>query len=224
MGLQLVLASASPRRRRLLAEHGYQVEVRPADIEESTAAWLTARELVLLNAVRKCLAVAVKRPGEVTLGVDTLVALDGAALGKPLDLDHAREMLARLSGREHQVFSGVCLIGENLRVTFVEETRVTFRPLERTDIEAYLALIDPLDKAGSYAAQEHHEMIIARTEGSWSNILGLPMERLSRVLVEEFGIRSMAAGSDRAQVVPLRQGSDAGEKRFGNLAQIPHPK
>lgn len=185
---RLVLASASPRRRRLLAEHGFQAEVCPADIEESDEPWLTARELVLLNAGRKCAAVSASRPGDVTLGVDTLVALDGAALGKPADLNHAREMLARLSGREHQVFSGVCLARGELRVSFVEETRVTFRSLGRAEIEAYLALIDPLDKAGSYAAQDHHEMIIARTEGSWSNILGLPMERLRSVLAGPFGL------------------------------------
>lgn len=189
---RLVLASASPRRRQLLAEHGYRAEVCPADIEESEAPWLTAKELVLLNACRKCAAVAAGRPGDVILGVDTLVALDGTALGKPTDLHHAREMLGRLSGREHQVFSGVCIArgaDEESRVTFVEETRVTFLPLGRAEIEAYLALIDPLDKAGSYAAQEHHEMIIERTNGSWSNILGLPMERLARVLAESFGIK-----------------------------------
>lgn len=191
MKAQLVLASASPRRRQLLAEHGYRADVCPAGIEESDAPWLTARELVLLNAGRKCMAVSAGRPGEVTLGVDTLVALDGTALGKPADLGEARAMLARLSGREHQVFSGVCIARggeEESRVSFVEETRVTFLPLGRAEIEAYLARIDPLDKAGSYAAQEHCEMIIAKTEGSWSNIVGLPMERLERVLAEEFGI------------------------------------
>lgn len=191
MKSRLVLASASPRRRLLLAEHGYEAEGRPAGVEESEAPWLSVRELVLLNAGRKCAAVARGRPGEVILGADTLVALDGAALGKPRDLAHASEMLARLSGREHQVFSGVCLArgGEKaLRVSFVEETRVTFRPLGPAEIAAYLALIDPLDKAGSYAAQERHEMIIAGTEGSWSNILGLPMERLAKVLAGRFGI------------------------------------
>lgn len=194
MKSRLVLASASPRRRQLLAEHGYRAEVCPADIEESHEPWLTARELVLLNACRKCMAVAASRPGDVILGVDTLVALDGTALGKPADLNHAREMLGRLSGREHQVFSGVCIARggggseEESRVTFVEETRVTFLPLGTREIEAYLALIDPLDKAGAYAAQEHHEMIIAKTEGSWSNIVGLPMERLALVLREEFGV------------------------------------
>lgn len=188
MKSRLVLASASPRRRQLLAEEGYDALVCPADIEESEAPWLTARELVLLNARRKCAAVASGRPADVTLGVDTLVALDGAALGKPRDLTHAREMLARLSGREHQVFSGVCLARGSDLVTFVEETRVTFRPLGAAEIDAYLAKINPLDKAGSYAAQEHHEMIIAKTEGSWSNILGLPMERLGPVLAESFGI------------------------------------
>lgn len=171
-----------------MAEHGFHAEVCPAQIEESEVPWLTARELVLLNARRKCATVARERPGDVTLGTDTLVSLDGVALGKPRDLDHAREMLGRLSGREHQVYSGVCLLGAGARVSFVEETRVTFLPLGAREIDAYLAMIDPLDKAGAYAAQEHHEMIIAGTEGSWSNVLGLPMERLAAVLAATFQI------------------------------------
>lgn len=193
----LVLASASPRRRQLLAEHGYRAEIVPALVEESDARWLTVRELVLLNARRKAFAIAAQRPGALVLGADTLVCLDGEALGKPRDLDHARAMLARLSGREHQVFSGVCLALASFGpspdasprvVSFVEQTRVRFLPLDAAGIDHYLSLIDALDKAGSYAAQDHPELIIASVEGSWTNVLGLPMERLGEVLARDFAL------------------------------------
>ena len=193
---ELVLASASPRRRWLLAEHGYAVRVEPVQVEESAAEWLSVRELVLLNARRKSAARAALESGgdAVVLGVDTLVCLDGRALGKPGDLREAVAMLVRLSGRAHQVYSGVCLIrvSTGRTVSFVEETQVVFRPLDAAGIENYLRRINPLDKAGGYAAQEHGEHIIARHEGSWSNVIGLPMETLGAVLAREFFIRPAA--------------------------------
>ena len=188
----LVLASSSPRRRQLLAEYGYDARVEPAPVEESAAGWLSVRELVLLNAYRKCAARVARSPAEnaVVLGVDTLVCLDGQALGKPADHQAAVAMLGRLSGRPHEVYSGVCLTHPAGRRTicFVEETRVTFRLLDAAGIDAYLRLIDPLDKAGGYAAQEHSEFIIAGHEGSWTNVIGLPMETLARTLAREFAI------------------------------------
>ena len=193
MKAPLILASASPRRRQLLAEHGFRAEVCPAPIRESAAPWLTARELVLLNARRKGAAVAATRPGNVTVGADTLVSLDGQVLGKPRDMSHAQAMLAQLSGREHVVYSGVFLArGADVQASFVEETRVAFRTLGPEQIRAYHSLIDPLDKAGAYAAQEHGELIIAGFTGSWTNILGLPMERLTKELAERFGLHPAA--------------------------------
>ena len=193
----LVLASASPRRRQLLAEHGFAARVVPAQVEESAADWLGVRELVALNAALKSAAVWAEFPRAVVLGVDTLVCLDGEALGKPPDLAQAAATLARLAGRSHQVYSGVCLAlpAAGRTIQFVEETVVTFHPLTPVEIGAYLRLIDPLDKAGGYAAQEHGEKIIAATHGSWSNVLGLPMEPLVRVLAAEFGIRPSGAGT-----------------------------
>ena len=187
----LILASASPRRRQLLAEYGYEARIIPAPVEESAADWLEVRELVALNAGLKSAALWAEHPRGVVLGVDTLVCLDGEALGKPPSLAAAAVTLARLAGRSHQVFSGVCAALPTLgrTVQFVEETVVTFRPLTTEQINDYLQLIDPLDKAGGYAAQEHGEIIIAHTVGSWTNVLGLPMERLGRVLAEDFGIQ-----------------------------------
>ena len=187
----LVLASASPRRRDLLTAHGYEFVAAPAPVVESTAGWLSARELVLLNAGRKSAAQRGWRAGAVVLGVDTLVSLDGRTFGKPRDLAEAAAMLSRLAGRTHQVYTGVCLdhADTGRAVSFVEETRVTFLPLGPREIADYHRLIDPLDKAGAYAAQEHGEKIIATVNGSWSNVMGLPMERLSEVLAREFSIR-----------------------------------
>lgn len=186
----LILASASPRRRDLLAQHGYAATVAPTAVEESEDPWLSVRERTLLNAVRKSTTGGPRGPGAVVLGVDTLVALEGEAFGKPRDRATAAAMVARLAGRTHQVFTGVAL-SEPARgriVSFVEETRVTFRPLDAAQIAAYHALIDPLDKAGAYAAQEHAERIIARVDGSWTNVVGLPMERLGETLAREFDL------------------------------------
>lgn len=186
----LVLASASPRRRNLLTAYGYEFVAAPAPVEESVAGWLSARELVLFNAGLKSAARRGWREGTVVLGVDTLVSLDGQTLGKPRDLAEATEMLTRLAGRTHQVFTGVSLdhVDGGRKVSFVEETRVTFLPLTASEIAAYHRLIEPLDKAGAYAAQEHGEKIIASMDGSWFNVMGLPMERLTDVLAREFGV------------------------------------
>lgn len=199
---RLILASASPRRRALLAEYGFRAEVRPTHAEESTATWLTVPELVLLNARRKASVLWRSERDTVILGVDTLVSLDGEALGKPPDLRAAAAMLARLSGRTHQVYSGLSLAwpAQARMVSFVERTEVHFLPLGAGGIAHYLSLIDPLDKAGGYAAQEHGEKIIASVEGSWTNVLGLPMETLCRVLETQFGI--VSANSAAAPLAP----------------------
>ena len=198
---RLVLASASPRRRDLLAAYGYEARVVPADVEESEDPFLSVRERVLLNALRKSAAGPAGLEAAVVLGADTLVALDGAALGKPRDLAEAAGMLARLSGRTHQVFTGVALreARRNRCVSFVEESRVTFLPLDAAQIAAYHALIDPLDKAGGYAAQLHGERIIAAVDGSWTNVMGLPMERLTAVLAREFGLRSTRTSQENVR-------------------------
>jgi septum formation protein len=182
----LILASGSPRRRDLLEEAGYTFAVIPAEVEELADSRLGAEELVRRNAVLKAQEVAVRHPETLVLGSDTLVALDGEPFGKPGDLEEAFAMLTRLVGRTHSVLTGVCLVhlAEDRELLFVEETRVTFRPLGPEQIRHYLGLINPLDKAGSYAAQEHGEFIIERTEGSWTNVVGLPMERLALALAE----------------------------------------
>ena len=187
----LILASASPRRRALLAEHGYAFEVRvPSGVEEIAPAHLSPGETVLANArakARAAFAELGRAQNAVVLGVDTEVFFEGRVLGKPADMDAAFAMLNRLNGRAHEVYSGVWIVGRGKARGFIEVTRVSF--FHRTDAELrrYLARIHPLDKAGAYAAQDDRGGMIAAFEGSLSNVIGLPMERL-RVALRAFGI------------------------------------
>jgi septum formation protein len=178
---RLVLASASPRRRDLLSEAGFEVILRPSKVAELEGG-LSPRDLVMANAFLKANAIASQICGDLILAADTLVVLDGEILGKPRDLDDAARMLGRLAGRVHEVLTGVCLLrgGSKSRCQFVESTLVSFRPLDEAAIAAYLNEINPLDKAGGYAAQEDRGRLIDRIEGSMENVIGLP---LTRVLV-----------------------------------------
>ena len=178
-GPRWVLASGSPRRRELMERAGFVFRVVPSPAEELHDGSMAPAALCEENARRKAAAIAEREPDAWVLGADTLVFLDGEPLGKPADLAEARAMLARLGGRTHEVITGVCVIrpaGEAL--LFHERTTVHFRPLEEADIEAYLALVDPLDKAGSYGIQEHGERLVAAIEGCYDNVMGLPVKAL----------------------------------------------
>ena len=184
----LILASASPRRRALLHEHGYGFEVRvPAGVEEIAPAHLSPGETVLANARAKARACAVQHPGEIVLGVDTEVFFEGRVLGKPADMEAAFTMLRRLNGHTHEVYSGVWIAGRGRERGFVEVTGVRFHRRTDAELKRYLARIHPLDKAGAYAAQEDRGEMIASVGGSFSNVIGLPMERLREEL-RAFGI------------------------------------
>ncbi len=179
----MILASASPRRRDLLSEYGYEFEVAPADVTEVAPEYLTPGEIVLYNARIKAQAISQLRPDQLVLGVDTVVAFRGAVFGKPANMEHAFSMLATLSGNIHEVYSGIWLTREIPKVTrgLVEVTRVKFRTLDEAQIRTYLARIEPLDKAGAYAAQNDNGEVIECVEGSLTNVVGLPMEALERL-------------------------------------------
>ena len=180
----LLLASASPRRAELLRQAGGEFCVVPSDAAELHSEQLTARELSLLNAYRKARAVAKKHADALVLGADTLVSLDRTTFGKPANFQDALRMLEELQGHTHQVVTGVCLLhlrGHREKL-FTETTAVTFRSLTSLRIQRYLASINPLDKAGAYAIQEHGEEIVQEIVGSYSNVVGLPLERLQREL------------------------------------------
>ena len=144
-----------------------------------------------LNARLKAGWVADRIPGRYILGADTTVCLDGQILNKPRDLDEARSMLTRLSGRTHHVFTGLVLLHRNQALEEVEvvSSEVTFRDLEPAAIEAYLAVVNPLDKAGAYAIQESGEMIVADYTGSLSNIIGLPLDETKAILTRHSLLR-----------------------------------
>jgi septum formation protein len=176
----LILASSSPRRRALLQEHGYDfVVVSPPGVREIAPEYLSPGETVLANALAKARAVAALHPGRLVLAVDTEVFFEGRVLGKPADLPGALAMLSRLNGRSHEVYSGVWLSGARGGRGFVEVTRVRFHRRTTAELRRYLARIGPLDKAGAYAAQDDNGEMIAGVEGSYSNVVGLPMERLA---------------------------------------------
>lgn len=184
---KIVLASASPRRKKLLEEAGFDVDVRPSADDELTGG-LSPRNLVIANAERKALHVAATLGDELVLGADTVVVLDGEILGKPRNMEEAGRMLGRLSGRIHEVLTGVCLTrgGARKRCLFAESTLVAFRDLDPPAIQAYLADIDPLDKAGAYAAQEDRGRLIERIEGSMENVIGLPVPAVIRAIGHHF--------------------------------------
>ncbi len=180
----LILASASPRRADLLGQLKLEFEIVPSDAPEVLDEFLSPLELCQLNAHRKARGVAKKAPDALVLGADTLVFLDRNIFGKPANLDEAKKMLGQLQGRTHQVVTGVSLI--HLRPhherIFAVKTDVMFRPLGPEQIEEYLAKVNPLDKAGGYAIQEHGEFIVSEISGSFSNVIGLPMEQLQSAL------------------------------------------
>ena len=176
----LILASASPRRAELLRQLNLEFQIVPGATAETFDEQLSPLELCQLNAHRKARAVAKKHPDALVLGADTLVFLEGEIMGKPADVAEARRMLARLQGRTHQVVTGVSLI--HLRAlrerTFAVSTDVTFHPLTAEQINGYLSKMNPLDKAGAYAIQEHGDTIVSEISGSFSNVVGLPLEML----------------------------------------------
>jgi nucleoside triphosphate pyrophosphatase len=175
---RLILASASPRRAQLLRDAKYAPEIVPADVEELSCDFLSPTELALFNAYRKAAAVASRYPDAVVLGADTLVALGSEVFGKPRDLVDARRMLQQLVGKTHVVITGISVIqmGPGRVIARAVHTSVKFRLLTAAEIENYLKIAEPLDKAGAYAAQKSPDVIIERISGSFTNVVGLPME------------------------------------------------
>jgi septum formation protein len=180
----LILASASPRRRDLLTEAGYDFEIHAAHVDEVHDEAAPLHVLTMENAAAKARCIAARFPARLIVAADTLVCVDGRALTKPADMTEARAMIDSLAGRTHEVCTSVVLRceAEEIEHRFEAVTRVTFKPLTPAERDAYLALIEPLDKAGGYAAQEHGDLIIAAVEGSWTNVVGLPMEALAEHL------------------------------------------
>ncbi|MDA1272932.1 MAG: Maf family protein [Verrucomicrobia bacterium] len=176
----IILASGSPRRAELLRQLTLDFEVIVSVAEEIQHEHLTAHEVSQINAYRKARVVAKRFPDTLVLGADTVVHLNNRLYGKPADCAEARWMLRQLQGKTHQVVTAVCLIllRAHRQKFLVESTDVTFRRLTVRAIDQYLEQINPLDKAGSYAIQEHGDMVVEKISGSYTNVVGLPIERL----------------------------------------------
>ena len=179
----LVLASGSPRRRELLGQMGItEFEVLPAQGEESARAKLMPGDLVQHLALQKAREVFSLRPDCTVIGADTVVVLDGAVLGKPKDEADAVRMLSALSGRSHEVYTGVAVLSGEQVLTHAECTRVDFRPLSAEEIRAYVATGEPLDKAGAYGIQGKACVFIRGIRGDYYNVVGLPVCALHEML------------------------------------------
>jgi len=186
---QIILASASPRRAFLLKQIGLDFQVIPSSVEEIADSHLEPQEMVLKLAKRKAQAVSREYPQAIVLGADTVVCCEGRILGKPRDREEAAEMLYFLSGRVHEVVSGVVLqrlIPESVRGEAVT-TRVKFRDLTDEEITGYIATGEPLDKAGAYGIQGLGALLVEKIEGCYFNVVGLPLSRLPD-LFREFGV------------------------------------
>lgn len=186
---RLILASASPRRRELLAQLAVPFDIVTAAVTEHEEPDSDPRHMVQHNAAIKAEWVSARHPEAWVLGADTTVCIDGHVLNKPADLAAARAMLRRLSGRAHSVFTGIALRhgADRWRADEIVESRVTFKPLDEAAITAYLERVHTLDKAGGYAIQEHPELIIASYSGSLTNIVGLPVKE-TRTLLTRAGL------------------------------------
>jgi septum formation protein len=180
----LILASASPRRRELLAQAGIPFTVVVADVTEHEAEDSDPREMVRHNAALKADWVAARHPEATVLGADTTVFIDRTVLNKPRDAADARAMLRRLSGRTHTVFTGMAVrrLSDGLKLEQGVASEVTIKPLDEATIELYLSRVHTLDKAGGYAIQEQTDLIVAGYTGSLTNIVGLPVEEMKQLL------------------------------------------
>jgi len=183
--MRLILASASPRRTSLLRDAGYVFEIDPAHVDETEFAGEPPRAYVLRVAAMKALAVAARHPDDLVLAADTTVVVDGRMLAKPSDDDDARRMLGLLSGRTHEVLTGVVLARAGRESSAVADTRVRFRSMTPAEIDWYVASGEPRDKAGAYGVQGLAARFVEGVDGSYSNVVGLPLGAVRALLDAE---------------------------------------
>ncbi|PSL43972.1 septum formation protein [Salsuginibacillus halophilus] len=183
---QLILASASPRRKELLEQVGYEFRIEPTDADETLPVNMTLEDGVIELAARKAKTLT-PQPGEVILAADTLVTQGGLALGKPKNNDEAFEMLRRLSGTTHEVITGVALFHADGMERFYEKTIVSFNELDETLIARYIASKEPVDKAGAYGIQGLGAVLVKQITGDYNNVVGLPISLVYHKL-KSYGI------------------------------------
>ena len=177
----IILASGSPRRKELLEQVGASFVVSVSDAAEESSDRLEPEELVRINAVATAKAVAAEYPEKPVLGADTVVSLDGHTYGKPCDKNEACRMLENFSGRTHQVSTGIAMVVKGEIYTDVVTTKVTFGAMSQEEISRYVETGEPLDKAGAYAVQGIAARFIEKIEGSYSNVVGLPLYAVTQL-------------------------------------------
>ena len=182
--MRLILASASPRRAELLTAAGFSFEIAPADVDETPGAGEPVEDYTLRVARDKAKRIAAAAADAVVLAADTEVVVDRRILGKPSDPEHAAEMLRLLSGRHHEVLTAIALIHGSTELNQIVTTRVHVKPLSAREIEEYVSTGEPMGKAGAYGIQGYAARFIDRIDGSWSNVVGLPLATVNRMLKE----------------------------------------
>lgn len=183
--MSLILASASPRRQELLRQIGVRFQVRSADIDETQQTDESPADYVQRMAIEKARVIARLYPEQAVLAADTIVVLGNEVFTKPANTEQAKSTLARLSGQTHQVLTAVCLIQGAQQHTLLDKTQVTFLKLNSTQIEAYVATGEPLDKAGAYGIQGFGAVLVSRIEGCYNTVVGLPLAKIAGLL-EQF--------------------------------------
>jgi septum formation protein len=178
----LILASSSPRRRELLERLRIPIEIHPADVDETPLENEHAKAMVLRLAKDKAAKVAGEHPGRWILASDTTVALNGKPIGKPTDIADAQRTLKRLQGKKHQVYTAICLQNGKKRFALADATDVSFRKMTEAEIAWYVKTGEPMDKAGSYAIQGQGGLFVKSITGSYSNVMGLPIEKTVELL------------------------------------------
>ena len=183
--MQVILASASPRRLALLQQIGIEATVCPADFDEVSGSAVQAEDVVLANAVGKCQAVVkIKGDSLPVIAADTVVVAEGVILGKPQDVEDAIAMLKQLSGKTHKVLTGIAVSYAGEMLAEVCETKVVFRDLTDEEIKNYVATGEPLDKAGAYGIQGKGAVLVEKIDGCYNNVVGLPLTRMQLILAK----------------------------------------
>ncbi len=190
---ELILASSSPRRKEILSHIGLDFKVIIADADEENDLPNDVRTLVMTLAERKAAIVAENHKDSIVIGSDTVVSFEDKVLTKPRSEAEAREMLKRLSGNTHSVFSGLCVISGEKKICRCDETRVFMKPLDKDEIDRYVATGEPMDKAGAYGAQDLGGVFVERIEGDHYNVVGLPLAMLYNILKDEFDFSLLEA-------------------------------
>ncbi len=177
---KIILASASPRRKELLETAGLSFEICVKDVDETVPDGTAPIEAAKMTAAKKALATAESHKNDIVIGADTIVVANGKILGKPKDKDDAQAMLKMLSGIEHEVITGVCLVCDGKAISFAQVSKVKFYNLSDEEIHAYVETKEPMDKAGAYGIQGKGCVLVEKIEGDYFNIVGLPVAKVVR--------------------------------------------